>query len=34
MDNDTKIIKSTNQKNFKYENDIIDNDSSMLYGSS
>ena len=34
MDNDTKIIKSTNQKNLKYENDIIDNDSSMLYGSS
>ena len=34
MANDNKVLKSINQKNLKYENDIIDNDSFMLYGSS
>ena len=34
MANDYKVLKSINQKNLKYENDINDDDSSMLYGSS
>ena len=33
-DNANKILKFTNQKNLKYENDIIDNGSYMLYGTS
>ena len=34
MANDNKVLKSINQKNLEYENDINDDDSSMLYGSS
>ena len=34
MANDNKVLKSINQKNLKYENDINDDDSSMLYVSS